>query len=474
MTPEQIAAAQTCRLADTYMANKTYKPLLESFEKSLVAKSIGVDEHLIVQLGKQFDAFETYKQIMEANGSLNTLGEIPKVALDIITATMSNTILPVIATTQVIEAQKQLVYFKNLRVEDTAGNVVALEKITDPLLPKKTLKGYSGSAVVAQVGGTGDGIVKTFTVALGVPVRSQFIKIYVEADPATVGQDVGTQPGQASNLGTIFGKGVSGIVNYDTGSITLDFFAPVAAGKKIFVDYQVNLEQSTDIRRITQYLDQVMIEAEPYALKSVMGMFQAFALKKQFGDSALDDMTMDLTREINAEIGGKFISQYSAAALGVTQFSLTAPASVSEKLHRESYAFRMADAEAKLIENSGRGTVKVMIVGYEHAALVRGLDGFQLLSDGNSLGAHIFGTYKGVTYIRVPEQALLDKKAGIGLYTGASPLESAGVYAPFMPLTVVPAAQMSPNPLNQQMAAATMCGTKVVVPQYATKFNIVP
>ena len=113
-----------------------------------------------------------------------------------------------------------------------------------------------------------------------------------------------------------------------------------------------------------------------------------------------------------------------------------------------------------------------MIVGREHAAIVKGLDGFNVISDGNSLGAHIYGTYKGVTYIRVPEQALLDSKAGIGLYTGGSALESAGVYSPFMPL-MVQDAPLGPNPLTSQKVAATMAGTKVVVPAYATKFNIV-
>ncbi|PJF38144.1 MAG: hypothetical protein CUN55_18505, partial [Phototrophicales bacterium] len=158
--------------------------------------------------------------------------------------------------------------------------------------------------------------------------------------------------------------------------------------------------------------------------------------KKAIGDSALDDMTLELTREINAEVGGDLIAKYVASAVGTTTFSKTVPTAISEKQHRESYAFRMADAEDVMMSNAGRGAIKVMIVGRSHGALVRGLDGFQLLSDGGSLGAHIFGIYKGVTYIRVPEQALLDANAGIGLYTGASALESAGVYAPFMPLTI--------------------------------------
>ena len=248
-----------------------------------------------------------------------------------------------------------------------------------------------------------------------------------------------------------------------------------SGGNIITANYQQNLEEAADIPRVTAFLDQTSIEAEAFALKSVIGLFQQFALKKRFGDGALDDMTTDLTREINAEIGGRFIKNYSAQAVGLTQFDTTIPAGAaySEVQHRTAYALRMADAEAELIKNAGRGTIKVMIVGREHAAVVRGLDGFSLLSDGNSLGAHIFGMYKGITYIRVPEEALLSAKLGIGLYTGAHPLESAGVFAPFMPLTITQLSPEKPNPLSDQKAAATMAGIKVVVPQYATKFDII-
>ncbi len=467
MTPEQIAEAQTVRLAEGYF--KKFKSYIQSFEKGLVSKAMDLTEHHIVQLGKQFDQWEQYRQMCEANGSLNTLGELPKVALDVITATMSNSVLPVIASTQTIEAQKSIIWFKQVRALDAKGNVVANDLLTDPRQGKKTASGYASSEVIGEEAvspTTAAQLAYAFSVNGGESVRSQFIKVYLESDPSIEARDF-------EGKGVLMGSGMSGTVNYHTGAISIDLQADPGGADKILVDYQQNLEEASDIRRITSELDSTSIEAKPYALKGVMGMFQMFAMKKQFGDGALDDMTMDLTREINAEIGGDFIRKYVAAALGTTTFSVAVPAAISEKQHRESYAFRMADAEAEMINNVGRGTVKVMIVGRKHAALVRGLDGFNLLSDGNSIGAHIFGTYKGVTYIRVPEQALLDADAGIGLYTGASPLESAGVYAPFMPLTVADSA-LSPNPLTSQKVAATMAGTKVVVPGYATKFNLVP
>lgn len=467
MDNTQIDALNEERLAEGYF--KKYKSHIQTFEKSLVSKAMDITEHHLIQLGKQLDQWGVYKGMCEANGSLNTLGELPKVALDVITATMSNSVLPVIASTQTIDSQKSIVWFKNLRALDSKGNVTAGDVLVDPRTGLKTPSGYASSEVVGEVA-VDPTVAAQLIYAFGVngsePIRSQFIKVYLDSDNTIFCQDF-------EGKGILLGNGMSGTVDYVTGAITVTLAADAGGADKILVDYQQNMEEMTDIRRISSYLDSTGIDAKAYALKGVSGMFQMFALKKQFGDSALDDMAMDLTREINAEIGGDFIRKYTSVAQGLTTFGLAVPSNISEKQHRESYAFRMADAESTMIGNVGRGTVKVMIVGREHAALVRGLDGFQLLSDGNSLGAHIFGTYKGVTYVRVPEQALLDAKAGIGLYTGASPLESAGVYAPFMPLTVADS-PLGPNPLTSQKVAATMAGTKVVVAGYATKFNLVP
>lgn len=468
----KLDEAKNERLAEGYF--KKYKSHIQSFEKSLLSKATNITEHMIVQLGKQFDQWEMYKDMCEGAGSLNTLGELPRVALDVITATMSNSVLGVIATTQVIEEQESIVYFKNLRSETTKGNRTAGTKFLDPRTGHSHAAGFA-----SNLNSNEEGVANTvdaqldyaFTVA-AIPVYSQSMKITFSEDAGIYAEDVGPR-GADQDLGTLLGAGLSGTIKYSTGEVNIKFAENPLVSNQVYASYQQNLEEAADIPKIQAFLDSKQVKAKAYALKSVIGMFQQYTLKKRFGDSALDELTIDLTREINSEISADLINQYQAVAQGTTQFSLTIPTNISERQHRESYAFRMADAEQKIISNAGRGTVKVMIVGSEHAALVRGLDGFQLLSDGNSLGAHIFGIYKGVTYVRIPDSTLMAAKSGIGLYTGASPMESAGCYCPFMPLTVT---QLSPekfNPLADQKAAATMAATEALVPQYCTKFDIV-
>jgi hypothetical protein len=472
MDSKDIQNKQNERMAEGYF--KKYKPYVQAFEKSLVSKATKVDEHLITQLGKQLDQWKVYEEMCEASGSLNSLGALPRIANDVISAVFSNSVLPVIATTQSIEEQESIVYFRDLRAESSKGNRNAGDVIADPRTGHVAGAGFASNQngneeVVAD---TSTDVDHVFTLA-SIPVYSQSLRLSMTGStPEVYGEDVGVR-GSDKNIGTILGSGMSGEINYETGEVTIKLAVAPQAGDKIFASYQQNLELAEDIPKIQAFLNQKLVKAKAYALKSVIGMFQQYTLKKRFGDSALDEMTMDLTREINSEIAADLIRQYLVGAQGSTNFSLTVPAGISERQHRESYAFRMADAERVMIGNAGRGTVKVMIVGTEHAALVRGLDGFQLLSDGNSLGAHIFGTYKGVTYVRVPDSSLLGTKEGIGLYTGASPLESAGCYCPFMPLTVTQLSPEKVNPLADQKAAATMAATAALVPQYATKLDLV-
>jgi hypothetical protein len=473
MTPEQLQKLNEEKMCEGYF--KKYGEHMNAFGSSLVGKAMNLQEHHFIQLGKQLDQWNTYKQIMEANGSLNTLGELPKIALDVITAVMSNSVLPVIASTQAIEEQKQLVYFKNLYAEDTKGNRTAGQKIVDPRTGNVTGSGYASNKIPAEQIVTTVNLQVAYSGTLAaVPVYRESLKLTFSGSSSIFAEDVGPR-GSDPNIGTLLGAGLSGTINYTTGAYSITFAANPGAGAFVYAEYQQNLELATDIPRVSTFMDSVMVESKAYALKAVYGMFEQFVMKKRFGDgSALHDLSMELVNEINAEVAGDVISQYSAQAVGTTTFSLTLPSGVSEKEHRESYAFRMADAEAVMLGNAGRGTIKVMIVGREHAALVRGLSGFNLLSDGGSLGSHIFGTYKGITYVRVPETALLAAKNGIALYTGASPFESAGVYCPFMPITMSEEKSHGLNPLQSQKVAAHLAATKVVVPQYATKLNLVP
>lgn len=460
------------QMADGY--RKKYATQVAFLEKSLLSKVQSITPQHIAALGKQLDMFETYKKMVEASGNLNNMGLLPRVALDVIPAVMGQLPIATIASVQPIDGQKGIIHFKNVAAKTTKGNRTQGETFIDPRTGEKTNVGYASNLSIETLA-TGDGSEKTFTGTLASkPSRSQFLKIALAGNPAVKGADVGSDYGGNKDIGQIYGQGVFGTVNYESGVVSLTFSAAPANGAQIKVEFQQNLEKAVDLPSIESYWDSRTVEAQVYALKSTIGMLQQFALQKQYGESALDELSADLIRSLNQEIFGDLLSKILVAAPGTSKFFRKAPSGVSYFEHKMTYSDQLALANADMAGRAGRGQISVMVVGRQHAAVVEGIPGFKKLSDGKALGAHIFGELNGIVYVRVNEDSMMGGNAyrGVGIFKGDSPFDAAAVYAPFMPLAVTSDLPMA-NPLNTQRAAATMAAVDLIVPQYLANFDIV-
>lgn len=462
---------QNEQMAEGYF--KKYRKQCEALDKSLLGKVESIGSHHYVQLGKQLDMFETYRKICEVNGTLNNLGQLPKIAFDVIPAVMGQLPIGVIASVQAIESQKGFVHFKNVVSRTTKGNVTDGEVLVDPRSGEKPIQGLSSNKMIETVA-TGDGTERDFTTILTAkPSRAQFLKIV--ANGQVIGEDVGPAYQGAQSIGRVFGMGVSGTVNYMTGELILHFAAAPANAAVVKAEYQQNLELADDLPKIESFWDSKPIEAHVYALKSTMGMLQSFTLQKQYGESALEEQTKDLVRAINNEIFGDLLSKLVGSAQGSMTFYRKGGSGVSAFEQKMTYLDRLEDANANMVGNAGRGTISVMVVGRSHAATVASIQGFEKLSDGKSLGAHIYGKLNGVTYIRVPVDGQIGGAyKGIGIYKGDSPFDAAAVYSPFMPLAMTNDLPEMKNPLVTQKAAATMAGVEVLVDKYVTSFDVSP
>ena len=91
---------------------KKYRSQVEAFEsESLVAKcGQSVTASDVFALGRQLEQFEAYREFVESNGTVAELGQIPTVALDVITAGFGTSILPLIASTQPIEEESGIIF----------------------------------------------------------------------------------------------------------------------------------------------------------------------------------------------------------------------------------------------------------------------------------------------------------------------------------------------------------------------------
>ena len=451
-----------------------YREHMDALGESVLAKVRGgsLTAHDVFSLGKQLEQWENFQAICEEEGNVNLLGKLPDIAMAVITATQGMSIMPIIASVQPIEEEQGTVYFRQVRAADTRGNATAGDMLQDPRVLGKTLQNYSSAGVVDEIGDVGTGAATAFSFTLdNFPVKAQSLQLRM-ASGTVVGLDIGADASN-SNLGRIYGAGVSGTVNYQTGAVSLTFAVAPASGNNILVSYQQNYEKSADLPEIDSFFDSTSVRAKVYALKGTFGMLQSYAMKKRFGKMAEDDMARDLVAEINKEIGGDIIRQLRANAVGSTTFNRTPPANVSEFENRQEIKQKIAMAGATITGNAGRGDVAVMVVGRLQAATLSTLPGFQRVGDASAIGPHVFGTLDGITIVRVNEAAILGAEQGVALWKGPTAWEAPIVYAPYMPLATTGTVQSQQNPLQNSKAAAVWAAVKSVVPAFSTNLDFV-
>jgi hypothetical protein len=448
---------------------KKYRSQVEMLEsKSLLSKVRSVTPMDIVALGSQLDMFDMYSQsVCEEAGNVNLLGKLPHVAHDVITASYGSSFLPAIATVQPIEEEVGSVYFKQLRSSQAKGNMAEGEVFVDPRTGIKVPVGVASSRNEIAAAATTVAAQATYAIALGKAIKSE--SLYVEiAGTEVKGRDQGE--------GKIWGNGISGTVDYITGAVSVTLADDSSNGENITVVFYENYELAEDLPQIDAYMASKSISAVPYVLKSTMGMFQQFSMQKRFGMAAADEMAKDLIAAINMEVGGdcirKLVAARAANGNAAIQFDRTAPAGVSYFEHKMTYADRVADAEAQILSQAGRGSIQALIVGRKHAAVIKGLPDFTPLSNGQSMGSHIFGTLNGMTVIRVTDPNILGEWDGLALHKGASPFEAACVYAPYLPLTTTDLLPEGNNGIVSQKAAALMAGVETLVPQFVTGLEV--
>lgn len=217
------------------------------------------------------------------------------------------------------------------------------------------------------------------------------------------------------------------------------------------------------------------VNARVWALKDTIGLEQSYALRRRFGLIAEDEVATDLVSAINSEITRTLISIIEANTQGTnTTFTRTPPAGVSFFEHKQTFKDSLAIAEATILGNAGRGMISSMICGRDAAAIIGTLPGFVKLSDGSTIGPHIYGTLDGATVVRVPYDAVLDTNRVLLMYKGTSPFEAPAVYAPYMPLVVTTALPTGANPLLNQKAAAVWAAVECLVPNFITTLDVVP
>ena len=437
---------------------------MEAYQESSIIARIGdgISAHEIMAMGQQLDQFNSYMEFSETQGTLSSLGAIPRIALDVITASVGASILPLVTSIQPIEEEHGIVWFKQIRAAQASGGYTAGQVIRDPLtldVPGNGTLGTQRKQEVLVVTTTDLTLSYAGTTAFS-PIRPYMVELYIP----------GVGAGKDDGGGKILGFGFSGTINYETGAYSITFAANPGADKSISVIYDTDIDALQELEKIEAGLVSKDIRAEIFALAADTGAFTNFAFSKRFGRSALDEVATDLQTEITNTLNIKAIKMLYDNAVGNTNWNQTPLTAISYAEHKLTFVDAIADAEAVLHANSGQNTVNRIIAGKTAAARLRGMPEFSPNLGAAASTVSLFGSYDNIPVIRATG-VVADNE--ILMISNPNNYFNAPVaYSPFMPLMVTNTVQSASNPFRNTTAVGVWAGMTSLNAGLVTKLTI--
>jgi len=275
----------------------------------------------------------------------------------------------------------------------------------------------------------------------------------------------------------------TGTINYTNGNIAITFAAQPAHSVDVFITYYQDFEKSTDIPSIDMSLVSTDVKAEVLALKQTITTLKAFQFSQRFGRVAEDEALMDLAGALADVESRKVIQTWSYMAnwtdrntayknaYGPITFSQTNTNSyISEYEYKQTFRYRLADADAAINLASGRGAANRYVAGHNACIFLSSLPKFVKAATNLAVGPHVYGYYDGAPVIRtiyVDTNEIL-----CGYLNPQSPFEAPAVLATYMPVFITNTMQMGTNPLQNQRAIASWKAFKGTVPQFVKRIML--
>jgi len=447
---------------------KKYQEYFDLFEAKSVKSKAGnaISDFDLAALGAQLAQFENWKNFKEANGSADDLGVLPKIGLDVIAASATSSVVPLVASVQPINERKGLVWFKNVISKTTRGNINNGQAMLSAQEGRVGLaEDFAGEMINNEVDAKGDGKATDFTYVIKyAPARVRTILVTVDDQPDTKLVDDGQ--------GNLIGVGGKGSVDYANGEVKVSFDTAPGDGVAIKTTYATNLEDLNELQTVQTEFDSTEITARTYGLRTEIGLFKSYEMSRRFNINAEEVLAKDLVTELTTNLSTNVIRELYLHTPGTLEWDKQAPDGVSYMEHLLSFSAKIAQAENTILEQSGRlGGEIVYVVGTTVAGLLRALPGFVPATDVKAaLGTHFYGTLDGRPIIRsivMPNDEMILVSKGDDVFTASV------VYSPYMPLFVTDTFNgQDHNPLKSQKAAAAMVGIKSVMPNLSTKVKI--
>lgn len=512
---EELSNAKYDRIVESYEAR--YGKQFEALAKSSTFKG-SLSKNDMFNLGAQLDNYKKYEAYVQENSSASSLGVLPRVALDLISATYALSIAPQLASVQTLDEAQGLIYFKKTFTHGyplTAQNGL-------PALPEERWMGADGKMEgettmngawkqfldvrsrpgeepidPAQLAAKNFDAV-TFAALKGwqsspTAYMSERQFAAIKGGKATIKYGVGNLRwntpinirlvdasgnvvdvlGQCSGPGQLpvfYGK-VNVTASQNGGDIELTVDGNYQGG----VAYDVDFEKAPDVPAIEYALDFKVVSAEIIGLKEMLGTFKSFQFNKRFGKAASDEVLADLTGHMAMAESEKVLLAYKKCAdrWAPVTWSLNRPAGISEMEHRISFLYAIQEASAAIGSRAGKGVANKLVAGYVACQYIASLPGFTPAPQTNLVGPHVYGTLKneGITVIR--SNTIVAPNEVIAAYSSDnSPFEAPVVCATYMPVFLTDTMPVADNPFQTQRAIASWKAIEPVVGEFVQRIVI--
>ncbi|MGP9633796.1 hypothetical protein ACT3R7_12085 [Halomonas sp. AOP43-A1-21] len=216
------------------------------------------------------------------------------------------------------------------RVERIAGSTFGDLKKGEVI--DQFFRGQYSSMDQRKALGKGDGAKTDFSLDLKMPLRKSganmggYVKVLLDRD------EVASDDGK----GNLFGNGVTGKVDYDTGKIEVKFVTAPATDLEVHVSFDVSIEKDPTLIPLVDHEIQswtiVPHEGAISGRTTVQALFQA---RREFGMD-MASMTVTAMRNIlSADKDRKRLNDMWFFAKGTTSWSMAIPAGLSYQQHYE-------------------------------------------------------------------------------------------------------------------------------------------
>ena len=516
---EEMSNQKFNRLVESYEAR--YGKQFESLAKSPSFKG-NLSKNDEYNLGQQLDNYKKYESYVAENSSASSLGVLPRVALDLISATYALSIAPQLASVQTLDEAQGLIYFKKTFTHgypltaqnglpalpedrwmdadgkfegdktlngawkkwlDTRGRPAtgADDKLEADTLTAKNFDAITFNALKGwQSSPTAYMSERQFVIAADGEARIKYgvgnlrwntpINVRLVNKDGKVEDIVGITAGPGQ-LPTFYGQ-VAVTAAQDGGDIVLT----IPSGYQGGVAYDVDFEKAPDVPAIEYSLDSKVVSAEIIGLKEMLGTFKSFQFNKRFGKAASDEVLADLTGHMAMAESEKVLAAYVRCANNwkAITWNLNKPTGISEFEHRQSFLYAIQAASAAIGSRAGKGHANKLVAGYVACQYIASLPGFRLAPQTNLVGPHVYGTLEneGITVIR--SNTIVAPNEVICAYSSDnSPFEAPVVCATYMPVFLTDTMPVAENPFQTQRAIASWKAIEPVVSEFVQRIVIV-